>query len=171
MYRDSLISSDARTLGIIMEMTGYPEDIQDPRSEIAPKLRKILDKPHYKELESYVVGQPILHYDYNMLSLTESRFFFGLCLLIQMLLLYGLTKGIRGVITPVVVVIISVIWTMGMIHVLGYTLNLFIILVPTLLVCISIGDSMHIISSFNQIRKKVASTREAMIQEIGRAHV
>ncbi|MBI9080526.1 MAG: MMPL family transporter [Pseudodesulfovibrio sp.] len=168
MYRDSLISADARTLGILMEMTDYPKDIQDPRSEIAPKVHEILDAPLYKGLESYVVGQPILHYDYNMLSLTESRFFFGICLLIQITLLFGLTRDIRGVIIPLAVVVLSVVWTMGMIHVLGYTLNLFIILVPTLLVCISIGDSMHIIASFNQIKEKTASTREAMIQAIGK---
>ena len=90
------------------------------------------------------MGQPILHNDYNELSFKESATFFGLCLLVQMVLLFWLGKGVRGVIGPISVVVLSVIWTLGMIQVLGFTLNLFIILIPTLLICVCIGDSMHI---------------------------
>ena len=168
MYLNSLISTDGRTLGIIVEMDEYPEEIADPRSEITLQLRKVLSDVRYQDLGPYIVGQPILHHDYNMLSLTESRLFFGICLLIQMLLLYIFAKGVRGVIVPVMIVILSVIWTMGMIQVLGYTLNLFIILVPILLICVGIGNSMHIISAFNRIKQKQESIslQEAMIRSV-----
>ena len=167
MYRNSLISDDARTLGLVMEMDTYPDDALDPRGEITPRIRELLGKDVYRDLGPYMVGQPVLHYDYDALSLSESRFFFGLCLLIQVVLLYGLAKGLRGVFVPLGVVVLSVLWTLGMIHVLGYTLNLFIILVPTLLVCIGIGDSMHIISAFNQARDKAATTKDAVIRAVG----
>lgn len=167
MYRNSLIADDAGSLGLVMEMDAYPEGAVDPRSEITLSVREILKKDVYKGLGPYMVGQPVLHHDYNLLSLTESRFFFGLCLLIQMVLLYGLAKGFRGVFVPLAVVFLSVLWTLGMIHVLGYTLNLFIIIVPTLLVCISIGDSMHLISAYNRVRETSESAWAAMVQAIG----
>jgi len=167
MYRNSLVADDAGTFGLVMEMGTYPEEVLDPRSEVTLKVREVLGKDAYKGLGPYMVGQPVLHNDYNTLSLSESRLFFGLCLLIQMVLLYGLAKGWRGVLVPLAVVFFSVVWTMGMIHVLGYTLNLFIILVPTLLVCIGIGDSMHIISAYNRVRDKAGSVREAMMRAVG----
>ena len=83
-----------------------------------------------------------------------------------MVLLFWLGKGVRGVIGPISVVVLSVIWTLGMIQVLGFTLNLFIILIPTLLICVCIGDSMHIIATYNQHRREglgvVAALRQAM---------
>ncbi|MFQ9868445.1 MAG: hypothetical protein ACLRWP_16935, partial [Bilophila wadsworthia] len=107
-----------------------------------------------------------MHNDYNELSFKESATFFGLCLLIQMVLLFWLGKGVRGVIGPISVVVLSVIWTLGMIQVLGFTLNLFIILIPTLLICVCIGDSMHIIATYNQHCREglgaVAALRQAM---------
>ncbi|MFR2383683.1 MAG: efflux RND transporter permease subunit, partial [Bilophila wadsworthia] len=165
-YRDNLISSDGKTVGMLLEMRTYPRDSVEPRSEVTHALREVLAQPEYAGFSIHAVGQPILHNDYNELSFKESATFFGLCLLIQMVLLFWLGKGVRGVIGPISVVVLSVIWTLGMIQVLGFTLNLFIILIPTLLICVCIGDSMHIIATYNQHRRGglgvVAALRQAM---------
>ena len=165
-YRDNLISSDGKTVGMLLEMRTYPRDSVEPRSEVTHALRGVLAQPEYAGFSIHAVGQPILHNDYNELSFKESATFFGLCLLVQMVLLFWLGKGVRGVIGPISVVVLSVIWTLGMIQVLGFTLNLFIILIPTLLICVCIGDSMHIIATYNQHRRGglgvVAALRQAM---------
>ncbi|MFR3459684.1 MAG: efflux RND transporter permease subunit, partial [Bilophila wadsworthia] len=165
-YRDNLISSDGKTVGMLLEMRTYPRDSVEPRSEVTHALREVLAQPEYAGFSIHAVGQPILHNDYNELSFKESATFFGLCLLVQMVLLFWLGKGVRGVIGPISVVVLSVIWTLGMIQVLGFTLNLFIILIPTLLICVCIGDSMHIIATYNQHRRGglgvVAALRQAM---------
>ncbi|MFO7594777.1 MAG: MMPL family transporter [Desulfocurvibacter africanus] len=167
LYVNNLISSDGRSVGIILEMAAYPSGQEDPRSEVAPRIRAVLENPRYAALSPHMVGQPILHHDYNQLSLTESRFFFGLCLLIQAVLLFRLGRGVRGVAAPLCVMALSVIWTLGMIGVMGYTLNLFIILIPTLLVCVGIGDSMHIIATYLRIRPEGLDTRSAMRRTLG----
>lgn len=166
LFRNTLISSDGEYLGLIIELGAYPKTVEDPRSEVTPVIKKILQKKEYASLHPKLVGQPILHHDYNMLSLTESQKFFGLCLLIQLLLLLKLTKGIKGVFTSLTVVFLSVLWTLGLIHVLGYTLNLFIILVPTLLICTGIGDSMHIISAYHQHHTSPDSKTPAIVKAI-----
>ncbi|SHJ55884.1 MMPL family transporter [Halodesulfovibrio aestuarii] len=166
LFQNSVISPDGKHLGLIVELGAYPDTVEDPRSEVAPAITKILQQPEYASLAPHLVGQPILHHVYNMLSLTESQKFFGLCLLIQFLLLLKFTKGFKGVLTSLAVVFISVVWTMGLIHILGYTLNLFIILVPTLLICIGIGDSMHIISAYHQHQSTTDSPRTAIIKSI-----
>lgn len=167
LFRNNFISTDGDHLGLIIELGRYPADKEDPRTAVAQSIKQIMSKKEYASLAPHIVGQPVLHNDYNMLSLSESQKFFGLCLLVQLVLLFKLARGLRGVLTSIAVVFFSVIWTMGMIHVLGYTLNLFIILVPTLLVCIGIGDSMHIISTFNTLKETTGSNREAVVQAVG----
>ncbi|MFR8054015.1 MAG: efflux RND transporter permease subunit [Bilophila wadsworthia] len=115
-YRDNLISSDGKTVGMLLEMRTYPRDSVEPRSEVTHALREVLAQPEYAGFSIHAVGQPILHNDYNELSFKESATFFGLCLLVQMVLLFWLGKGVRGVIGPISVVVLSVIWTLGMIH-------------------------------------------------------
>lgn len=163
-YRDHFISPDGSTAGIILEMTPYPADIVEPRSQVTLKLREILDRPAYRELGIRAVGRPILHHDYDKLSFRESATFFGICLLVQMALLFWLGNGWRGVVAPVTVVFLSVIWTLGMIQLLGFTLNLFVILIPTLLICVCIGDSMHIIATRDQHVREGLAPRDALRQ-------
>ena len=138
---------------MLLEMRTYPRDSVEPRSEVTHALRGVLAQRSMPDFRSTPWASPSCTTTYNELSFKESATFFGLCLLIQMVLLFWLGKGVRGVIGPISVVVLSVIWTLGMIQVLGFTLNLFIILIPTLLICVCIGDSMHIIATYNQHRR------------------
>jgi predicted RND superfamily exporter protein len=96
----------------------------------------------------------------------ETPFFFGLCILIQMCILAWLARGIRGVVVSLVVVILSVLWTFGIIGVLGFDLNLMIIGLPVLLICVGIGDAMHVITEFNDYCDHCCDRREAIIKSI-----
>ena len=165
-FVNSLISEDGKTTAILLEMDKYPEDKINPAREIADTVYEVLGKPDYKALEVYVVGLPIFEYNYNNMAGKETPFFFGLCILIQMCLLAWLARGIRGVVVPLVVVILSVLWTFGIIGVLGFDLNLMIIGLPVLLICVGIGDAMHVITEFNDYCDHGCDRREAIIKSI-----
>ncbi|MCD6198986.1 MAG: MMPL family transporter [Deltaproteobacteria bacterium] len=79
-----------------------------------------------------------------------------------------MARGVRGIVAPLVIVVLSVLWTMGMIGVMGLTLNLFIILVPTLLICVGIGDSVHFISEFHDQCIHGLKRRQAVIEAMAR---
>jgi hydrophobe/amphiphile efflux-3 (HAE3) family protein len=167
-WLNNLISPDGLVAGLILEMDSYPEDRLDPRNEVALAVKNILAKSEHRALKAYVVGEPILHHDYNELANSEAGFFFGICLLIQMGILFWVARGVRGIVVPLVIVVLSVLWTMGMIGVMGLTLNLFIILVPTLLICVGIGDSMHFISEFQDQCIHGLKRRQAVIEAVAR---
>ena len=165
-WLNNLISPNGMVAGLILEMDNYPEDVFDPRNEVALAVRNILVKPEHKSFKTYVVGQPIMHHDYNKLANRESGIFFGICLLIQMGILFWVARGVRGIVVPLVIVVLSVLWTMGMIGVMGLTLNLFVILVPTLLICVGIGDAMHFISEFHDQCNHGLKRRQAVIEAV-----
>ncbi len=168
-YRNSLISEDGKTVGIILEMQAYHTGNEDARLKVTQALRSVLAQPQYAHLKMHIVGQPVLHTDYDRISFQESATFFGLCLLVQMVLLFWLGKGLRSVIAPIGVVVLAVIWTLGMIQLLGFTLNLFIILLPTLMICVCIGDSMHMIATFNQESPNAPSVGAALCRTLASA--
>jgi hydrophobe/amphiphile efflux-3 (HAE3) family protein len=165
-YINSLISEDGKVLGLILEMDRYPEDRVDPKLEVALAVKKILEKESYRELSPYLVGGPILHHDYDKLTARETRLFLLICLGIQMVVLMWVGRGVGGVLVPLVVVTLGIFWTFGLIGVIGYVLNLFVILVPILLICVGIGDSMHVITEFHNCRDQGMKRKEAMIEAV-----
>ena len=165
-YLNSLISADGQSAAIILEMEKYPEDgdTLDPKNEIAPAVRKILGRPEFALLNARVAGNPIMHHDYDEIAGRETRNFMGLCLLIQMAILLWVARGVRGVFVPISIVFLSVLWTMGAIGLMGFTLNMMIVILPSLLICVGIGDSMHFIAEYQDQCDKGLARRKAMLK-------
>ena len=165
-FINSLISPDAKVYTIILEMEKYPEDDDnlDLRSETAPAIRKILARPEFEKLTAYLAGGPILHHDYNEMAGQETPKFLLFILLIQMGLLFWLGRGVRGVVVPISIVFLSIIWTMGAIGWLHITLNMMIIVLPSILICVGIGDSIHFIADYQDHFDKGMGRKEAMLK-------
>ena len=166
LYLDNLISRDGKTAAILLECERYPDEKVDPRKEIPPAIYMILAKPEYANLEVYTVGGPIIDYEMDELTAREMSLFGLLCIVLQMLILLWVARGARGVVTPLLVVILSVFWTLGLLGVLDWTLSLMVIMLPTLLICVGIGDSMHIISEFQDQQDRGLARRQAIVKAL-----
>ncbi len=162
LYLNNLISPDGRTAAILLELDPYPGDKVDARRTIAPVVREILVRSQYASLEHYTVGIPIINYDIQAVSVKETGLFMLICIVLEMLILFWTTHKIRGVIAPIIVVILGVFWTMGVIGILGWTLNMLVIIIPTLLIAVGIGDSMHVIAEFQDQQQRGLGRKEAI---------
>ena len=165
-YVNNLISPDGQAATIILEMEKYPEDgdTLDPKKEIAPLVREILARAEFATLNVYLAGGPILSHDFDELAGRETKKFIGLCLLVQMVILLWVGRGVRGVLVPISIVFLSIIWTMGAIGLMGFSLNMMIIILPSLLICVGIGDSMHFISEYQDHLNQGLARKKAMLR-------
>ena len=162
LYLNNLISPDGKTAAILLELDPYPGDKVDARRTIAPVVREILARPQYASLEHYTVGIPIINYDIQAVTARETGLFMLICIVLEMLILFWTTRRVRGVIAPIIVVILGVFWTMGVIGILGWTLNMLVIIIPTLLIAVGIGDSMHVIAEFLDQQQRGLGRKEAV---------
>ena len=162
LYLNNLISPDGKTAAILLELDPYPGDKVDARRTIAPVVREILARPQYASLEHYTVGIPIINYDIQAVTAKETRLFMLICIVLEMLILFWITRRVRGVVAPIIVVILSVFWTLGMVGILGWTLNMLVIIIPTLLIAVGVGDSMHVIAEFQDQQQRGLGRKEAI---------
>ena len=162
LYLNNLIYPDGKTAAILLELDPYPGDKVDARRTIAPVVREILARPQYTSLEHYTAGVPIINYDIQAVTVRETSLFMLICIVLEMLILFWTTRRVRGVIAPIIVVILSVFWTMGVIGILGWTLNMLVIIIPTLLIAVGIGDSMHVIAEFQDQQQRGLGRKEAI---------
>lgn len=156
------ISSGADVAGILLEMDAYPKGVENPEAMVAYKVYSILKKDKYSKLKAWVVGEPVFMFNYNMLAGKETPILFGLCILVQLILLVLLTRSFRSSVAPLLVVVLSVIWTFGLIGFIGLDLNLLIIGLPVILVCVGIGDAVHVIVAFNNVYHAGIPRKQAM---------
>jgi len=163
-YVDNLISADGKVAGLMLEMDVYPDDEVDPRKDVPPAVRGILARPEYVDLDTVAAGGPLLDYDIDVLTAVEARNLGILCLAVQVAVLLWVGRGARAVVVPAVVVVLSVVWTFGAIALFGFKLNLTVILVPILLICVGIGDSMHVIAEFQDQQRRGLARREALLR-------
>jgi len=150
-FVDNLISKDGTVLTMLIELDTYPGDEEDsnPRYSVAKAVNKVLSEPEYSGLKPYVAGSPHFSYEYDALVEKQASKLFLLVLVVMAALLLWLGRGPRGIIVPLLITFTAVFWTIGTIGAIGFAVNLLIIALPTMLICVGIGDSMHGIAVFH----------------------
>ncbi|MEM6709390.1 MAG: MMPL family transporter, partial [Pseudomonadota bacterium] len=160
LYVDRLVSADAGLLGVLLEFENYPAEGVDPRKDSPPVIKAIL--ADYAELDFFLVGSPIMDYEMDARTALELPRWMSFTLIGMTLALLLTTRSVVGALVPACTVVLSVIWTMAIVAQLGYTLNLLVILVPCLLLCVGIGDSMHVVAEYRQHLVQGDEPKEAL---------
>lgn len=166
LYLDNLISHDGKTAAILLEFVRYPQDTADPRKDIAPVIYKVLAKPEHANLTVYAVGGPIADYEFDTLATYESQRLVSLALVLACLILLGVTRSIRAALVPLLIVVLSLFWTLGTVGLLDWPLTLLVILLPVLLICAGIGDAVHIIAEIQDQQRLGLERRDSLVRAL-----
>ena len=122
-------------------------------------VKKLQDKDH----EIHAAGHPMLTgwvYHYQQ----EMYFIFALGLLAMGCFLVLHFRNIAGVVTPLVVGVVSAIWGFGFAGLLGYNLDPLIIVVPVLLVARALSHSVQMCERYFEIYNEVGDPRKASVE-------
>ncbi len=124
-------------------------------------IKKLEDADH----EIHAAGQPMLtgwvyHYQKEMYVI----FAFGLLAMGLFLVLHF--RNIVGVVTPLVVGVVSAIWGFGFAGLLGYNLDPLIIVVPVLLVARALSHSVQMCERYFEIYNEVGDVRKASVEAL-----
>ena len=95
-----------------------------------------------------VAGRPVIEGEMGRLAEEDLRNMFGWVIVAAAFLLYLSLRSLRGVVLPLLVVITSVVWTVGAMVWLGATFFAITTIMPMLLVAIGVANGIHIIHHF-----------------------
>ncbi|MDB4324503.1 MMPL family transporter [Crocinitomicaceae bacterium] len=129
---DESFITDQKKSGVILEIEAVAESYTSYFG--APKYAGL---PHLR----IVIGKQILK---------EMYLFIGLLVLITSLLIFLFFRSFRVVFISVLVVGISVIWSMGSIAVLNFNITIVMALIPPLMIVIGIPNCIFLITKFHQ---------------------
>lgn len=81
---------------------------------------------------------------------SEISFFIGMCLLVTSLLFFFFFRSFRATLVSLIIVAIGVMWSFGVIGLLGYQITVLTALVPSLIIVIGIPNCIFLTNKYHQ---------------------
>ena len=148
MYKDVLVSSEADFTMIAVKI-GEGLDKIAVAADIRKKIES-MDLP----LSIYFGGMPFMMSDISQIIIRDMIFLIPFASVIILLVLFLSFRTLRGVVLPVLTVMISIIWTMGMMAILDIELSIVSNIIPVILLAVGTAYTIHVINKVNQTEGK-----------------
>lgn len=152
IYGGNLVSADGRVAALVVYFGGIT-DREYRRLGLDEAVGRIADEER-GEAEVWITGAPRVRSEMARILLQEAFTLSGLILLALAGVLLFAFRTLRGVLLPVLTIVIAVAWTMGLARAFGHTLNGVTALVPPLLSALGLSYSVHVVSEFYQVARE-----------------
>ena len=117
------------------------------------EVKAIMYKPEYaRQFEYYAVGNTAAA-ENNLQMISEMGMLNAVALLIMMLLLWFFFRSLSAIVWPIVIVVLSVVWMVGITSWLGFPVTSFVMIAVMLTLAVGIADTVHVISAYLAARR------------------
>lgn len=141
----------------------------DGRSEF---FGSILDQVHQFEAENEIEikysGMPYIRETMAELVKSELRLFIVLTMIITIIILLLFFRSIKPVLISMIVVGLGVIWSLGMMDILGYEITILTSLIPPLIIVIGIPNCIYLINKFHSELKIHGNKAKALVRVVSK---
>jgi len=174
-YRERVASSDMLT-GIVVSESGQAVNIlvtyaMDSDGEsLTRQITDIVDE--YRDGHTfYVSGLHFMSQSISESMASDLMILLPIVLLVIVLVLYASFRSIRGVLIPLSVVGLSLVWAFGLMSLMGMAVTAVSFILPVLLLAIGIAYGIHILNHVNEHAAAGETKREAIVNAMERIHV
>ncbi len=119
----------------------------DARDDVSREIDKVLESIEY---EFIISGIPYIRTQYVGVIKGEMASFIILSVALTLVVMFFLYRNFWGVVLPIVVVVLSIVWTIGFMSVTGKPLDMLANLVPTIMFVVGIADTIHLVTRYQQ---------------------
>jgi hypothetical protein len=148
ILRGKLASDDGKALAIFI-----PIESKDLSHQISNQIKEITGRLGGNE-EYHIAGLPLAEDSFGAEMFTQMAFSAPAAMAIIFLLLLLFFRKMKIILAPMVVAMMAVIWAMGLLIMLGFTVHIMSSMIPIFLIPIAVLNSIHIISEFHDHYKK-----------------
>ncbi len=143
VLRDMLVSGDGKAIAITVPIKEKNESYR-----IAREIERIIERHGAGTEEYHITGLPVAEDTFGVEMFRQMALSAPLAGLIIFLLMLFFFRRVSLIISPMIVAMMSIIWTMGLLIGAGYKVHIMSSMIPIFLMPISVVDSIHILSEF-----------------------
>ena len=160
LYKGTLVSEDGKAINIYIPIKekAFSYNIASLVSELT-KDWKGNDK-------IYITGLPVAEDTFGLEMLVQMSISAPLAMLVLFLVMYFFFRRVSLIVAPLLLAVISVIWTMGLLIGGGYDVHIMSSMIPIFIMPIAVCDSVHVLSeffdSYHRFKNKDKALRSVM---------
>ncbi len=156
ILRGKLASDDGKAIAIFV-----PIESKNMSRRIAAEITALTEK-HGGSEKYHIAGLPVAEDSFGVEMFGQMAVSAPVAMLIIFLLLLIFFRNFKIVMGPMIVAMMSVIWTMGLLIYTGNTVHIMSSMIPVFLMAISVLDSIHILSEFHDHHRKFKEKGDAI---------
>lgn len=151
LIRGDLVSEDATVTALIVS---FDEDrIDAVRAGVIQQIHDIVDPRLPEGLRAYYNGSLEISETYNRITLDNQRKFVPPILFVTILAIYLTFRSVRKTLLSIVAIAVSILWTLGLYSVMGFSYNVLSSMIVPLIVVLAIADDVHIMQHWDEERR------------------
>jgi predicted RND superfamily exporter protein len=143
VYQGSLVSADGKNLALYIR---HVDNLSKPAADSL--LRSIEKRLKLFPGKTHITGKLLSENTYLGKTQQELLLFMSIAFLLVTFFLWLTFRNFWGVVVPLSVVVLSIIWTIGIMAATGKSIDIMIILMPCILFVVGMSDVIHITSQF-----------------------
>jgi len=164
----TVLSRDGRHTAIVLEVDHITGEF-DYKIDLLNQVQAILKEERIdKDKAYYFGGGPVIDEAIFRYNQEDQSRYTPIMILLMVAIMFAMFRRIDSVLLPLIVVVISIIWTYGFLVLMRYKINLISTILTPLLMAVSVADSIHIVAGYLQEhgQHKSARRRDCIISTI-----
>lgn len=161
-YEGLLFSKDLNAVGVVAEVRVVLSD-DKYHSSVVTQLREKLKQKPFSDMSISIGGGPIIDHEMDALTIGESQLFGLLAALLNVLVTLMLFRRWPGVLIPALTVLLTLVWTFGLIGMGDQSIGIVHVMLPMMLLTVGVSDSVHILSEYQREFAKSRDRRQAIL--------
>ena len=139
----------------------------EENSQVVAAVQQVVEKYDAADFKIYVAGSPVVSHFLKRAMMRDMRKFIGLAVATVAVLLFVMFRRITGVVFPLFIVILSLLSTVGIMAITGTAIKVPTQILPSFLLAVGVGTSVHILAIFFQRFRETENKEEAVAYALG----
>ncbi len=193
LYKNMMVSEDGKLTTIVIKTNSYSsaddnidslsgfEDEPAESSQKAEKIyltdeenaeavnavRAIADRYNSKDFPVVLAGSPVVTNDLKTKMKSDMQKFMKLLMLSIAVILLLIFRRASGLFIPLLIIIVSLLSTFGMMAAVGIPVKLPTQILPSFIIAVGVGDSIHVLALFYRKYDHYGNKEEAIVYALG----
>jgi len=149
LYSRALVSDDFSATQLLVYLDIGAEDAGKPEVVAVHKaIKRSADETGFADTNVYITGMPVFSSVVNDATRADLFFLVPLVIIVVVGVLYLSFKRLSGVLLPLLTVLISALWAIGAMPLLGVKLSILSTILPVILVAVGSAYGIHVVSHY-----------------------
>ncbi len=157
LFREKLISQDGRRVAFYI-----PIERKEIAARVTREIQTLVDTE--PGITTKIAGLPMAEMVFGEQMFILMGMLSPLVMLVIAVGLWLLFKDWRLIVAPLLVSMLSVLWTMGLLIGLGYPVHIMSSMIPIFLMVTGLADGIHILSQFYDVYPRYGDKRTAILE-------